>query len=123
MTDLHVRIRPTRFVASVLPEGHDDRWTYALQVEYRGEGQWSVRCRGQYLAADGTRSHGFCWSGGADEPATSAEMDLFDKEQAEWLAVYRFDEVTALRIAEEQAKTLTYRGRSVADVLAERVPR
>jgi len=109
---------PTRYVVSCLPEGHDDRYTYTVQVEYRGEGWWSVRCRGQYLAADGTRSPGFAWSLGPDEPATEADMDAFDKEQAVWLAAHRFDHDTALRLAREQAPQLTYRGRTVADVLA-----
>lgn len=106
------------YTVSCLPEGHDDRWTYLVRVSYRGEGLWSVQCRSQYVAADGQRSPGFCWSGGPDEPATQEEMDAFDKEQDVWLAAHRFDHDTALQLARELAPTLTYRGRSVADVLA-----
>lgn len=111
-------IQPTRYVISCLPEGHDDRWTYSLQAEYRGAGLWSVRYRGSYMAADGSRSPGFAWSAGPDEPATQDEMDSFDNEQNEWLAAHRFDLDTALRLARQLAPTLTYCGRTVADALA-----
>jgi hypothetical protein len=114
-----VIVQPTRIVVSCLPEGHDDRSTYTVQIEYRGDGLWSVKRRGQFVAADGTTSPGFAWSLGPDEPATEDDMAAFDEEQAVWLAAHRFDYDTALRLAVEQAPTLTYRGRSVADVLAE----
>jgi len=113
-------VQTTGYLISCLPEGHDERWTFTVRVSYRGEDMWSVQCRSQYVDADGKRSPGFCWSRGPQEPATQAEMDEFDAEQAEWLKAYRFDHVTALRIAKRLAPTLTYRGRSVADVLAER---
>lgn len=112
-------VQTTGYTVSCLPEGHDDRWTYSVRVSYRGDGLWSVQCRGQYVDANGQRSPGFSWSGAPDEPATQAEMDAFDAEQAVWLKAYRFDEETALRLAKRAASTLTYRGRSVADVLAE----
>jgi hypothetical protein len=110
-------VQPTRYVISCLPEGHDERWTYSLNVDYRGEGLWAVRCRGSYIAADGSRSPGFAWSAGPDEPATQAEMDSFDKEQAVWLAAHRFDHDTALRLARGLAPYLTYRDRTVVDAL------
>lgn len=112
-------VQTTGYLVSCLPEGHDDRWTYTVRVSYRGEGLWSVQARGQYVDANGTRSPGFSWSGCPDEPATQAEMDAFDAEQAVWLKAYRFDHDTALRIAKQLAPTLTYRGRTVADALAE----
>lgn len=108
----------TGYTVSCLPEGHDDRWTYSVRVSYRGEGLWSVQRRSQYVDANGTPSPGFSWSGGPDEPATQAEMDAFDAEQAVWLKAHRFGHDEALRLARELAPTLTYRGRSVADVLA-----
>lgn len=110
-------VQTTGYRVSCLPEGHDDQWTYSVLVSYRGEGLWSVQRRGQYLAADGTTSPGFAWSLGPDEPATEADMDAFEKEQAEWLAAHRFDHDTALRLAKQLAPTLTYRGRTVADAL------
>jgi hypothetical protein len=112
--------QPTRYVVSCLPEGHDERWVFTLQVEYRCNDQWSVRSRSRFLGTNGTWSQGFAWSDGPDEPATEAEMDSFDKEQAAWLAEHRFDHDTALRLARELAPTLTYRGHSVADALAAR---
>lgn len=108
MTDLHVHIQPTRFVASVLPEGHDDRWTYALQVEYRGEGQYAVRNGLQFADADGAWSY---------EP----DFDEDDAAEQQWLRPYYFELTDALRLARRLAKTLTYCGRSVADVQAEAV--
>jgi hypothetical protein len=111
-------VQTTGYVVSCLPEGHDDRWTYSVRVAYRGDGLWSVQRRSQYVDVSGIPSPGFSWSGGPDEPATEAEMDSFDAEQAEWLKAYRFDCDTALRLARQLAPTLTYRGRSVADVLA-----
>ncbi|MFI6560354.1 hypothetical protein [Streptomyces sp. NPDC050534] len=114
-------VQTTGYTVSCLPEDHDERWTYTVRVSYRGDGLWSVQCRSQYVDADGKRSPGFCWSRGPQEPATQAEMDDFDAEQAEWLKAYRFDHVTALRIAKQLAPTLTYRGRTVADALAEPV--
>jgi hypothetical protein len=110
-------VQTTGYTVSCLPEGHDDRWTYCVRVSYRGDGLWSVQCRGQFIDLNGQRSPGFAWSGGPDEPATQAEMDDFDAEQEVWLAAHRFDHVTALRLAKELAPTLTYRGRTVADAL------
>jgi len=112
-------VQTTGYVVSCLPEGHDDRYTYTVQVQYRGDDQWAVRYRGSYINADGERSPGFAWSEGPDEPATQAEMDDFDAQQDAWLKAHRFDHATALRLAKKLAPTLTYRGRSVADVLAE----
>jgi len=115
-------VTTTGYLVSCLPEGHDDRWTYTVRVSYRGEGSWSVQRRGQYVDAHGAPSPGFSWSGGPDEPATQAEMDSFDKEQAEWLKAHRFDRDTALRVARELAPQLTYRGRTVVDALADTDP-
>jgi hypothetical protein len=111
-------VETTGYLVSCLPEGHEERWTFAVRVANRGEGLWSVQRRGQYVDANGTPSPGFAWSGGLGEPATEAEMDSFDKEQAVWLAAHRFDHDTALRLARALAPHLTYRGRTVADALA-----
>jgi hypothetical protein len=110
-------VQITGYVVSCLPEDHDDQWTYSVRVSYRSGGLWSVQRRGQYIDASGTPSPGFSWSGSPDEPATQADMDAFDAEQAEWLKAYRFDHDTALRLAMEQAPQLVYRGRTVADAL------
>ena len=111
-------VQPSAYLVSHLPEEHDERCLFTIQVEYRGAGLWSVTNRSRLLGQDGTWSFGFEWSEGPHEPATSDEMDRFDKEQQAWLAEHRFDEQTALSLAKEAAGSLSYRGYTVADALA-----
>jgi hypothetical protein len=100
-------VQPTGYVVSCLPEGHDDRWTFTIQVKYTGNGEFAVRHRDRDYGTDGT------WGMEPDWPEHGID------ESAEWLTDHRFDHGTALRLARELAPTLTYRGRSVADVLAD----
>lgn len=100
-------IQPTRYVISCLPEGHDDRHTFTIQVEYSGDGLYTVRRNLRLADADGT------WEYEPDWPETGID------EQQAWLKKRLFDHDTALQLAKELAPTLTYRGRSVADVLAD----
>lgn len=111
-------VRASAYLVSCLPEGHEIRSLMTAQVEYRGCGLWAVTNRSRSLGSDGSWSFGFDWSEGPDEPATEADMALFDKEQAEWLATHRFDEAAALRLAKKAARELTCAGRTVADLLA-----
>jgi hypothetical protein len=53
------------------------------------------------------------------EPDRSFEDDERDGAALAWIAAHRFDLTAALRLARRLAPTLTVRGRSVADVLAE----
>ena len=99
-------VQPTRYVVSCLPEGHDDRITYSINIRYEGGGLFSVR-------------HGLRQYSLNAEWAYEPDFDEDDAAEAEWLKGYRFDSDTALRLAKELALKLTYRGRSVADVLAE----
>lgn len=115
-------VTATRYLVSCLPEGHENRYLFTIQVEARSDGQWAVMQRSRNLGTDGVWSWGFRWSGGDHEPATSEDMTSFDKEQAVWLAEHRFDLETALRLAKEHAPLLTYRGYSVADALATPTP-
>lgn len=101
-------VQPTGYVVSCLPEGHDDRWTFTIQVKYAGNGQFAVRHGIRDYGTDGTWDYEPSW------PENSIDEDVA------WLAAHRFDHDTALRLARELAPTLTYRGRSVADVLAAR---
>lgn len=117
-----VSVQPSAYLVSCLPESHADRYLFTVQVEYRGNGQWSVKNRTRLLGKDGTWSFGFAWSEGGHEPATSDEMDRFDKEQEAWLAEHRFDEATAIRLAKEAARSLSYRGYDVAAALATPAP-
>jgi hypothetical protein len=98
-------VLPTTYVVSCLPEGHDDRFTYTVRVQYRGDGRYAVRFGLRFYSTDGTWEY---------EP----DFDEDSAAEALWLKAHRFDHDTALRLARELASTLTYRGLSVADVLA-----
>ena len=99
-------VQVTGYLVSCLPEGHDDRWTFTIQVKHTGNGQFAVRHGIRDYGTDGTWDYEPSWP----------EHGI-DEDEA-WLASHRFDHDTALRIAREQAPLLTYRGRSVSDVLA-----
>jgi len=99
-------VQPTGYVVSCLPEGHDDRWTFTIQVRHMGGGRFAVKHGIRHYSTDGTWSY---------EP----DFDEDDDAENAWLAEHRFDHDTALRLAKELAPTLTYRGVSVADVLAQ----
>jgi hypothetical protein len=98
-------VQPTGYVVSCLPEGHDDRWTFTVQVRYAGHGLFAIKHGIRQYGTDGTWSY---------EP----DFDEDDAAEDAWLKEHRFDHDTALRLARELAPTLTYRGQSVADVLA-----
>jgi hypothetical protein len=102
-------ITATRYVVSCLPEGHDERWTYTVQVEYRNDDLYVVTQRLKFANAEGA------WEYEPNWPEDGSEADAEDA----WLAAHRFDHDTALRLARRLAKTLTCRGRTVADVLAD----
>jgi hypothetical protein len=101
-------VQPTGYVVSCLPEGHDDRWTFTIQVKYAGDGLFAVHHGIRHYAADGTWEYEPGWLDDSSE----------DEAEAAWLKAHRFDHDEALRLARKLAPTLTYRGRSVADVLA-----
>jgi hypothetical protein len=98
-------VQATGYVISCLPEGHDDRWTFTVQVRYQGDGLFAVKHGIRFYGADGTWTY---------EP----DFDEGDDAEAEWMKDHRFDHDTALKLARELAPTLTYRGRTVADALA-----
>ncbi|AVH59944.1 MULTISPECIES: hypothetical protein [Streptomyces] len=100
-------VQPTGYVVSCLPAGHDDRWTFTVQVQHAGGDKFVVRHGLRHYGVDGAWSY----EPGFDEDDDSAEV--------EWADAHRFDHDTALRLARELAPRLTYRGRTVADVLAE----
>jgi hypothetical protein len=102
-------VLPVRFVVSSVPEGHDARHAYTINVQYRGEGLYTVGHGLAYADAEGAWSY---------EPGRS-EDDEPDAVAVDWIAAHRFDLTDALRLARRLAPTLTVRGRSVADVLAE----
>jgi hypothetical protein len=99
-------VQATGYVVSCLPEGHDDRWTFTVQVKYAGGDRWAVRHHLRHYSVDGTWEY---------EPDHGED----DAAETAWKQAHTFDHDTALRIAREVAPSLTYRGRSVADALAE----
>ena len=98
-------VQPTGYVISCLPEGHVDRWTFTVQVKYAGGDRWAVRHSLRHYSVDGTWEY---------EPDHGED----DAAEAAWKAKHTFDHDTALRIAQEVAPKLTYRGRSVANALS-----
>lgn len=93
----------TKYHVSMLPESCGiDAWTWAVEVEYRGDGRWAVTHMSQCLAADGTWGY---------ERQPSSRTD-------EWLAARRFTLDEALRLAREQAPLMVINGLTPADVLA-----
>lgn len=107
---------PTTYVVSCLPEGHDARLAYTINVQYRGEGLYAiVRNALRFWGTDGTWQYKPNW----DEDGGEAEAQAEEK----WLAAHRFGHDEALRLARELAPTLTYRGLTVADALAEEATR
>lgn len=96
---------PTRYAVSCLPEGHDDRHTFTITVQYRGDGRYGVKHLLRYYAADGTSSYDL----GQDES---------EEYEAAWRAKHLHDLDTALDLAKQLAQSMAYRGRTVTDVLA-----
>jgi hypothetical protein len=111
-------VRPSRYTVNCLPEGVTDGDLFAISVSYRGHGKWWVH-RGEHrsLAADGTWSWGFNWSGGDREPETDAEQDSFNAEHDKWVAERRFDEATAIKLAKAAAPHITVGRVTVAEAL------
>jgi hypothetical protein len=97
------QVHSTGYTVSCLPYDDINAEAFSIQVDYTGHGRWAVRQRGRRcLAADGR----WDW-----EPIPSERTD-------EWLAKYRFDLDTALRLAKEQAPLIKVNGRTVEQVLA-----
>ncbi|MER6183078.1 hypothetical protein [Streptomyces sp. NPDC001652] len=101
----------TRYVVSCLPEGHDDRHTFTVQVQYRGAGRYTVTHNLKFADLDGR------WEYGLAQPEDPDDDDM--AAETKWREAHSFDHDTALRLARQLAPTLTCRGRTVADVLAE----
>lgn len=119
MPDIEPAVMATRYLVSCLPEGYIEADMFTVAVEYRGKSGWAVTNRGRLLGKDGTWS--FCYSGpGSDrEPVTDDEHAAYEAGYKAWVAEHRFGEATALRLAREVAPTLSIRGFTVADALAD----
>lgn len=92
----------TEHTICALPEGNVNYWHYAIKVAYRGDGLWAVLNGGYCLGAGGDWDY---------EPSPSSRDEA-------WLETHRFDESTAISLAEREAPHMTVNGFTVADVLA-----
>ena len=113
-----VRTCPTRFAVSLLPEDFPDGDMWAVTVEYRGAGLWAVLHRTKYLGTDGTWSYGYQWEDGRD-PVGDAEIDAYNAGEDTWRATHRFDQATAIKLAEQAARTVEVGRRTAAQALAD----
>jgi hypothetical protein len=91
----------TEYTICALPEGNVNYPHYAITVEYRGRGSWAVCHMGLCFGTDGDWEY---------EPLPSSRDD-------DWLAAHRFDEATAIRVAEQQAPLMTCNGITVQQAL------
>lgn len=98
-----VRVEPTTYRVSCLPEDHPDASHFAVQVEYRGHDLWAVTRHAECLSRAGEWVY---------ETRPSERTD-------EWRAVHRFTYTEAMGRAREIAPTLTVMGHTVTDALKE----
>ncbi|MGK5682431.1 hypothetical protein [Actinoplanes sp. URMC 104] len=92
----------TEYTICALPENNVNYRHYAITVAYRGDGRWAVTHMSHCLSADGQWDY---------------EMRPSERDD-DWVDDHRFDEQTALRLAEEQAPLVTCNGLTVTDLLA-----
>jgi hypothetical protein len=95
-------VKATRYEVSVLPEGNVNRRYFVLHVEYRRDGQWVVCQPGDLKLCYG-KDGSWEWESGVTD---------------EWIAKYRHDLDTAMRLAKEAAPLVEINGRTAAEVLA-----
>lgn len=100
MSDLTVTI--SRYDVCALPASHDLHYLHVVTVEHCEPDSWAVRRRGIYCLDS---------SGQWDVEPRSSERD------DDWLSEHRFDEATALRLAHEQARTITCQGVTAEEAL------
>lgn len=111
--------RVTHYEVTCVPDSEEFGEGFAITVAYRGDGRWAVQNRGRWLGADGTWSWGYRREGEPREPVTEEEVGSFNRGAEAWLAEHRFDEETALRLADEAAPKMRVGPYTVADALAE----
>jgi hypothetical protein len=92
----------TEYTICALPESNVNYRYHAITVSHRGGDRWAVLSGGFCLGTDGGWDY---------EPSVSNRDD-------DWLATHRFDEQTALRLAEEEAPLMTCNGITVQEALA-----
>ncbi|HKS46333.1 MAG TPA: hypothetical protein VJT49_14730 [Amycolatopsis sp.] len=110
-------VRPTGYEVCCLPEDHPDAVFFAIEVEYRGDGRWTVVRNSRHLGVDGKWSYGYSWRDGSQEPQTDEEFREAREGQDAWYQAHRFDLDTALELAKQHAPHVTVNRYSVADVI------
>jgi hypothetical protein len=94
----------TEYDVSCLPIDHPERYTFTINVSWRGPGDvWAVKRGPWCISADGELDH---------EPSPSNRNDDF-------LATHRFPLDQALALAKEQAPLITVNRWTVEAVLAQ----
>lgn len=95
-------VTPTTYTISRLPEDHEAYLSFAITVEYRGDGNWRVsRGRGRVLFTTG-------------EWLPDSVPD--DVGEADWWAMCRYTRDRALELAVAAVDTIKVNGRTVAEV-------
>jgi hypothetical protein len=116
----------TRYRVSCLPPDDINAPVFTIVVEMRADEtgfRWAVTRNGvMFYDAEGNESAGAhrpMEDGVEREPITEAEWDDFHRRYNQWMDAHRFTESEALALARRLAPKMTYRGKSVADALAE----
>lgn len=116
----------TRYRVSCLPPEDVNAQIFTIVVEQRADEtgfRWAVTRNGvMFYDAQGNESAGARWPMEGDEerePMTTQEWDDYHRRYDEWLDAHRFTEAEALALARRLAPRMTYRGKTVADALAE----
>lgn len=95
-------VKATCYRVCSLPEDNINHRYFVLHVEYRRDGQWVVCQQGNLKLCYG-KDGSWEWESGVTD---------------EWIAKYRHDFDTAIRLAKEAAPQVTVNGRTAAEVLA-----
>lgn len=98
-----VHVTLTSMEVSCLPEEHDARPAYTVKIAYRGNGLYAVEHVRWCFDRDYQRDYNRVPDEGAEE----------------WLARFRFDFETAMKVAERVAHLLIINGRTAEQLLKE----
>lgn len=112
-------VRAVKYTVNCLPEDDVESHHWGISVEYRGNGRWGVyRNAHSCLGSDGQWSWGYSWRDGTQEPTADEEWSDYHRGRDAWMDAHRFDESTALKLAQQHAPLVTVNGYTVTDALA-----
>ena len=104
MSDQVLRVEPTAYTVSMLPEDDIDSEVWQIRVEYAGHGRRAVRAGARCFNRSGEQE---------PEPIPSSRTDG-------WIAEHRFTLDEALDLACRELPGLTFNGLSTLDLLTKR---